>query len=194
MNIDIGIDCDGVITHTNEKLIQWAKERFDIDIQLEDITEFDITKILPRGDELMEFYFEPSFYEDLMPREGAREVIDRLMEDGDDVVVITALPAECVPTRTAWFKKYMPSFNARNIMYCNRKDKFYAKVLLDDALHNLDTTIVDYPILFARPWNAAGRDRFVTVYSWDEFYQVIGLIKQGLSYEELKQSMNELAS
>lgn len=188
MNIDIGIDCDGVITHTNEKLIEKAKELYDLDIKMEDITNFDIVKVLPRGEELMQFYSESSFYENLVPREGAIDTIKQLLDEGDDVVVVTALPPQCVPTRAKWFKEKMPFLEQKNIMYCGRKDKFYARVLLDDALHNLDTSIVEYPILFARPWNASGRDRYITVYTWSEFYHVITLIKEGKSYTDIKET------
>lgn len=187
MPIDIGIDCDGVICHTNQELIKRAKTLYDLDIAMEDITQFEIEKVLPMGDKLLDFYFTPDFYSELEVREGAKEVIKKLMSEGDDVVVVTALPPNCVPARAKWFEENLPFFPQKSILYCSRKDKFSAKVLLDDALHNLDTSIVEYPILFARPWNVAGRNRYVTVETWFQFYEVICHIREGKSYEWLLQ-------
>lgn len=191
MNIDIGIDCDEVICHTIDKLINRAKTCYDIDIKLEDLTDFKLEKILPRGDDIKKLFLEPKFYENLELKKGAYDVIQRLINDGEDVFVVTAIPTHCVPERAKWFKEKLPYMNHDNIMYCTRKDKVYAKVLLDDALHNLDASVVEYPILFERPWNLSGRDRYVTVYSWEEFYEVIAMIKEGISYKELRNVWRE---
>lgn len=187
MKLDIGIDCDGVICSTIDHLIDLAKLNHNIDFKIEDITDFYIDRIIPRGDELKTYFTKPSFYRHLELKDHAYETIQQLINEGNDVCVVTAIPDNCVPARSEWFSEKLPYMEKENIMYCKRKDKFYANVLLDDALHNLDSSIVDYPILFARPWNESGRDRYVTVYTWKEFYEVIRLIKKGLTYSELKE-------
>ncbi len=76
----LGIDIDGTVT-AQDTFVPYLNESFQCDITLDDMTEYDLTKLLKISNE--EFWgwmneYEPLIYKQAKPAEGAKEILNQM--------------------------------------------------------------------------------------------------------------------
>lgn len=179
------IDSDSVLAQTVNHLLELYNEEYDLDFKLEDVTDFNVSNVQAKNTDMQKYFEQRGFFYDLKPVEGAQEYINKLIEDGHDVVVATASLVTAYEDKYRWLQKYFPNIKKENIIMAVRKDLIKGDIMLDDGLHNIISNICDYAVIFDRPWNRVEDTEHLRIYNWKEFYEFVCKVANNESDIEL---------
>lgn len=177
------VDLDDVMENLLEVWTQELNDFYGLDVKPEDITEWDICKFYPGIS--TKAVFQPlnwaCFWDKVRPKEGAIENIQRLINDGHEVYVVTnSNPMTIHIKLERMFKKYYSFIPVGNIIIATNKQMVKGDVLIDDAPHNLIGG--EYKkILFDMPHNAyvnCEAHGLVRAKDWNAVYNIVCNIAQ----------------
>lgn len=173
------LDQDQVLAKWVEKVLAWYNEDYKTEFTVEDVKSYFAMESLlgPMGRHFIRSCIRyPDFYSDLDPVEGSIGSVKQLVDQGHDVVIVSAVPragAISFNGKLVWMRKFMPWFNLNNFIACSRKELIHGDILLDDATHNCHAFVKTgrEAALFDRPWNRnAPSDQYsVRINSWAHF-------------------------
>ncbi len=176
------VDQDEVLAHWVSRIIQWYNEDHGTSHVRDHIKEyFAMEKVLgPNGKEyIKECLKEPDLYSSLDIVDGAVDGMRQLHDDGHDIIIATALPADGsigYHGKIEWMRRVMPWFDLKNFVAIQRKYLLNGDILVDDAPHNIDSwTATDRPaIIFDAPWNREMANTTAhRAVGWDDVVEII---------------------
>lgn len=163
--LDIGVDCDGVLSDFVGGTIAAIERSHGRRIPRETFTRFDFLEEL--NDEAMAKHVRdyawkrPGFCRGLAVLEGAREGVEALKQLGH-VRIVTA-PLEGNETwsheRVEWLAHHV-GIAKRDVIFCDRKELVDVDVLIDDRAENIHAWA-------ARRWFRQGTDQTALGILWD---------------------------
>ena len=102
----IYVDLDDVIADTVSLFLAIGRERFGQNVQYQEVDSFDLSTTLrlePSAyEQFMKIAHEPATLLRIAPIAGAKEVIARCQERGDEIVVATGRPSYCAQASSKW--------------------------------------------------------------------------------------------
>lgn len=166
-NLRIVLDCDGVLAQTMEEVIRLFNREHGRNVRLSDITSWD----LPHK-EMYGYFTRKGFFAGLKTIPHARDIVRALAAKGDEIVVATATYPEMWEERKEWVKRFFPEIKDDNILRKEDKSDVEGDIMLDDGVHNLETSVCANKVLFDQPWNR-NEHRFLRVSNWLEFAKFV---------------------
>ena len=141
-------DCDEVLADMMPKLIQIYNIRYNSDITIDDIVQWELPQ------DMKDIYLEPYFFFNLNHIKGAVDGVNQLIRWGHDVVIATnnSGSGEIAKEKVLWIKLHFPKL-ANNIMVGSRKDLLQGDVIIDDNADYLINSPCPIKICMDRPWN-----------------------------------------
>lgn len=170
--LKIILDVDDTIADTTKYLLNRANKEYGTNIVKEDIYDWNLDIVFPDIN-LRKFFNEEGFFFNLKPYEDAIYYTKKLIEEGHEIIITTASPMNGFKDKALWLQKYFPHIPEKNLILAWRKECVYGDVMLDDGLHNITSSICDYPIIYDQPWNRKVQGDYKRVYNWKEFYDLI---------------------
>lgn len=173
----VGVDLDDVLWGLLDAwLLRWNEVTGD-NIQPEDIKSWDIARYVNKGTKEMLFYIleQNDFWGTVQPYADAQEYLKRLIDDGYDVVVVTASSHRTLKAKLDRFYKLFPFIKEEQVIVTKRKQMIDMDVLIDDNPANLYNSSYR-KILFDTPHNKAVDEvniKAVRMYDWHEIYEYI---------------------
>jgi 5'(3')-deoxyribonucleotidase len=193
--LTIAFDLDDVLADFISAFLEWHNQRYNTNICIEDVVDYDLTKSLKLKNELqarnrVHEFFQSDEYIQIKPVEGAVEGIAELSKIynliiitsrpyNSDSVSVEELTLEWIHTYFGdsfsgiyFTNQYNIDTNPGDITTKNELCRENNVVLLvEDALHHVKNClhILCYgAILYARPWNTSGLSGTPRVESWQE--------------------------
>lgn len=182
----VAIDMDEVLCCFVKKVLdRWntihgtsfKREQIDM-FRMEDTLETDPKKRETAAIIIGAWINEPGFFSDLEWMPGAEAGIKQLISDPRfEVFILTSIgkysDGEGAKGKIEWLKKNLPEFDRQKLVFASDKSIAGCNVMLDDAVHNIETSRAQYPIVFTAPWNRNYKNAHFRVNSWDEFLEFI---------------------
>jgi 5'(3')-deoxyribonucleotidase len=175
--IRILVDIDDVLNNLLECWVKLLNQRYNLNAKVEDSKVWNVQGIYPTL--TMEEVYRP-MYEDevwgmLSPKPTSVETLKRMIDDGHDVVIVTASVYETIPVKMDWLFATYPFLSWRNVIVTRRKQLIRGDVLIDDGFHNLEggeyfKILIDAP--YNRDYNTK-ENGMVRVSTLEEAYDVI---------------------
>ncbi|MDA7026926.1 hypothetical protein PJ311_09935 [Bacillus sp. CLL-7-23] len=175
--LHLGIDIDGTIT-AQDTLVPYLNEAFNLSITFEDITDYDLTKLLNISEQAFWKWMdenEPRIYKEAMVAQYAKQTIDKL-KNHHKLFYITARRHHLKDTTHAWFHKNKIHYDHIELVGGHDKleavSKHKVDVFFED--HHGNATMIakeaNIPvILFNTPYNQLPTDsNIIRVNSWLE--------------------------
>lgn len=177
----IACDVDDVICNLQEVVIELFNNKFGSNYALEDFTEYDIMNILPTKDAIAmkDMYGMYGLYNKVKPISGAQEALEKLINLGHQVYLVTAAIPETYGEKVAFIKRFFPYIDDGHIVAMKHKHMFRCDVMIDDNLQALLAKPYYYRICFNRPWNRSVNDwtyDIRRVNNWNEIVEVVNKI------------------
>lgn len=197
--LKIYIDFDDVICETGRHFTKIAKELFDIDLPYSQVQFFNLKKAFDLNDEQYDQLLDAGHRpENLLAYEetpGASDTINKWLDEGHEVSVITGRPFSSYGPSRKWLDNHGLE---RLPLFC--VDKYGREKFFNDSDFNLtladlynmtfDFAIEDSPAafehvdhfencrvaVFDRPWNKEAEfpnDKFIRCYNWKEIDLVL---------------------
>ena len=169
---------DDTIEHLSSAWIEYLNKRHSKSVNREDVNDWNLSLFYP--DLLPEEVYAPldedDFWKTVMPIDGASEKIQKLINDGHDIYIVTSSSYKTLKSKMEnVLFKYFETIDWNHVIVCYNKQMIKGDVLIDDGIHNLVGG--DYAkILMDAPYNRNIDDRLYginRVYNWDEVYNLI---------------------
>lgn len=177
----IAIDCDNVVCNLQEVVVNLFNERYGTDYTLNDFTEYDIMNVLPTAEavKMKEIYAEPGLYDLVKPLPGAQAALQKLVNMGHKVYIVTDAVHETYGEKVEFIRRYFPCISMDNIVCMKHKYLFKCDVLVEDNLDNLLSGQHYWRIVMNLPWNDWDKDYIYGIercYGWSDVLAAINKI------------------
>lgn len=165
-------DLDGICTNLAKKWLAVYNQDWGDHLTLADIVAWEWHRFVKPecGKRIYHYLNRPGFFADLEPIPGCIEVLGRLAER-TELVVVTASPKEAAEAKMTWVRRHLPFVPRHNIVITYRKDLVRGDFMFDDAPRNLRyfqgiRILMDYP--YNRDFHECYR-----VSDWTQFEQLM---------------------
>ena len=172
------IDMDDTIESLLKAWVSGVNKKYGRNVSCEDVTSWDVSSAFPglTHEQVYAVPLEQGFWKTVEPIPGAAEAIQRFMDAGHEVFIVTATPYESVTEKmTEVLFRYFPFLTWKQLIITSRKQLIRGDVLIDDGVHNLEGG--DYvKILMTAPHNRnydAEANGMIRVQTWAEIEEVI---------------------
>ena len=178
--LTILVDMDDCIENLSAVWVNYLNERYGTEVSVADITYWDISKAFPglSKEQVYGALRETALWERVRPLPGSVKYLKRIIDDGNDVFIVTASHPDTVGVKmnTVLFK-YFPFIPYQNIIISSKKQMISGDILIDDGVHNLGGNYMG--MLFTANHNKSVTDEelmklnAVRVDNWKEVYELI---------------------
>jgi len=180
----IGIDLDDVLWSLVDAWLKRYNEIVDDDVTPEDIKSWQIDQYIKKGTREMLFYIleQNDFWETLKPKPGSQFYLKKLIDDGYDVVIITATSYQTLKPKLIQFFELFPFIKEEQIIVTQRKQMVDVDLLVDDNPVNFyDASYIK--VLFDAPHNKAFNEKLISAVRLSNWTFIYNFIKEKLPIE-----------
>lgn len=173
------VDMDDTLENLCEALVVYLNRIYKTNVLYTDIRKWDIAQYFPSvpRDEIFKPLYTEAFWDTVKPLDSAPLYLQKLIDDGHRVVVVTASAPETVPLKLSRVLfRYFPFLSYKDVVVTSQKDLIKGDVLVDDAPHNFKDGATYRGILMSAPHNrdfdetAAG---LIRANNWGEIYRIV---------------------
>lgn len=180
----IACDIDNVICNLQEVVVNLFNNRYGTRYTLNDFTEYDVMNILPTqdGTVMRDMYGESGLYDKVKPIPGAQESIQKLINKGHQVYLVTDAIPKTYGEKVEFIHRYFPFIDDAHIVCMKHKHMFKCDVMIEDNLANLLAKPHYHRICFNYPWNESKKDYVYDInrcYNWEDVMVAINKINDG---------------
>lgn len=177
----IAIDVDDTICNLQEIVIDIFNKSFGSKYKLEDFTEYDIMNVIPTQDAMImkELYGMSGLYDKVKPMPGAQDALEKLINLGHQVYLITAAIPKTYDEKVTFIKRFFPCIDESHIICMKHKWMFRCDVMIEDNLQTLLSKPYYHRILLDKPWNQCNKDYVYDIrrcYNWKDVLAAINKI------------------
>ena len=179
----IAVDIDNTICNLQEVVVKLFNERYGSKYTIEDFNEYDVMNVLPTQDAIVmkNMYGEHGLYNKVKPIYGAQESLQKLVNMGHQVYLVTnAIP--CIyGEKIEFIKRYFPYISESHIVSMQHKHLFRCDIMIEDCLQTLLAKPYYHRILINQPWNKSNKDYVYDVhrcYNWNDVLTAINKISE----------------
>jgi 5'(3')-deoxyribonucleotidase len=177
------IDVDNTLCNLQEVVVELFNKKYGSHYKLNDFTEYDIINILPTRDAIAmkDMYGEACLYDKVKPMPGAQEALEKLINLGHNVSLVTDAIPKNYGEKVAFIKRFFPYIDESHIVCMKHKWMFKCDVMIEDNLQTLLAKPSYHRICFNMPWNKSNRDYVYDIhrcYNWNDVLAAINKINE----------------
>lgn len=177
------VDVDDTICNLQEVVVNILNKRRGSHYTINHFTEYDVMNVLPEDDAIamINIYGEQGLYDKVKPIAGAQKSIEKLINLGHQVYLVTAAVPETYGEKVAFIKRFFPYIDESHIVSMKHKWMFKCDIMVEDNLQTLLEKPYYHRICFNRPWNQSNKDYVYDVhrcYNWDDVLSAVNKISE----------------
>lgn len=174
------LDFDNTIANTNQAIIDLYQEMTgDLSTSVNDINEWWFDNATPQWSREQQdlAFINPRLYKLMQPNKNAIEVLNKLHNDGHQLIICTYHNPIGIQYKSGWIHNYLPFIDGIVYLDINNtslgKSMIIGDFLLDDSDKYLNSAInIKYRVCYGNAgWNQNWEG--VRIDSWLQFYQVV---------------------
>lgn len=179
----ICIDVDDVICNLQETVVGIFNHRYGSTYTLNDFTEYNIMSVLPTRDgiAMRDMYGENGLYDKVFPIAGAQDGLQKLINMGHEIYLVTAAIPKTYGEKVAFIKRYFPFIDESHVVCMRHKWMFKCDVMIEDNLSTLLARPSYHRICFDMPWNQSEKDYVYGIYrcyNWNDVVAAVNKISE----------------
>lgn len=179
----IMVDVDDVICNLQETVVKLFNERYGTKYTLNDFTEYDIMNVLPTKEAsmMLDMYGETGLYDKVKPIAGAQKAIEKLINLGHQVYLVTASIPKTYGEKVSFIKRFFPYIDDSHIVSMKHKWLFKCDIMIEDNLQTLLAKPYYHRICFNMPWNHSTKDYIYDIHrchNWNDIVAAVNKISE----------------
>jgi len=182
-SLTVLVDMDDTIEGLLQAWVDYLNKHHGTTVKKENVTEWDVSLFFPEipKAKVYEPLCKDDFWKTVKPFDTAAEYIQKLMDDGHKVLIVTTSDYRTLRSKMEnVLFKYFPMFTWNDVIITAHKRLVNGDVLVDDGVHNLiggsyEKLLMDAP--HNRGFDAKGNG-ITRVMNWSEVYSKICEIAQ----------------
>lgn len=184
-NLKIILDVDDVLGFTIDHLLNIYNKENDSEVLREHIRDWGFKNCEGIDAEAMKIFGYPEFFKTITPDPDAIEGVATLIEEGSEVVILTAGMPKVLADKAEWLKTHFPKVQKNNYLFGYRKDLVGndSCIFIDDNVTNLLGSPCKHKVCMDRPWNRPHNHpeakAFLRVSSFKEFVEIVRMLELG---------------
>lgn len=165
------VDVDDVTADLIGAWLKLYNEKYNDNLKKSEVTCWNISLLVKPecGEKIYEWVETPEIYDIVKPMKNALISINKLRENNNRVVFVTASTIGAAGRKFQWLNDH--GFNVPIEDYIEAHDKSLIRgdIMLDDGAHNCEITTA-IPYIFTQAWNRKYKFKH-RVRNWDDFMQ-----------------------
>lgn len=176
----IMVDIDDTICNLQDVVIDLFNKRYGSHYAIEDFTDYDIMNVLPTQDAIVmkNMYGETGLYSKVKPIPGAREALQKLINMGHQVYLVTAAVPKTYGEKIEFIHRYFPFIDESHIVCMKHKWMFKADIMIEDNMQNLLERPYYHRICFDMPWNQNDKDWVYGIHRCHNWSDVLAAVNK----------------
>lgn len=175
-------DLDDVLWELVPRWTRWLYMAHDIEVFPENIKSWDMTQYYPTltREEVYAPLQNEHFFHNMEPMPGSVENVQKLLDDGHEVLVVTATYHRNAGPKIDELLRLFPMLRSKDVIITSRKELVNGDLLIDDSSANIDK-FPWFSILMTRPHNqnhVLQQNRQFRCNSWDEIYDRVTFLQK----------------
>jgi 5'(3')-deoxyribonucleotidase len=171
------VDIDDVLNDLLECWVELLNRKYNLTARARDSKVWNVAALFPTltEEEVYQPMYEEEVWGHISPRPGSIDTLKSMIDDGHDVIIVTASVYQSLPPKMDWFFATFPFLSWENVIITRRKQLIKGDVLIDDGYHNLEGGSY-FKILIDAPYNQsydAKKNGIIRVNDIKEAYEVI---------------------
>lgn len=178
------VDVDETIEELLNSWTHFLNKQYGTNVVKDNIKEWDMSKSYPTltFEQLYGPLSTKEFWEDVREVPNAGHYLQRLIKDGNDVILLTSSYYSTIQNKIEhMINRLFPFIPWDNVIVTTRKYLVRGDVMIDDYEQNLIPGDWETKILIDEPYNRDFNEReygIIRVKSWDEIYNIINNVKE----------------
>lgn len=179
----IACDVDDVLCNLQEVVVNLFNKRYGTNYNIEAFTEYNIMNVLPTKDGVVmrDMYGEPGLYDKVKPIHGAQKALEKLINLGHQVYLVTAAIPKTYGEKVAFIKRFFPYIDESHIICMQHKWLLNCDIMIEDNLQTLVEKSHYHRVLFDKPWNQSSKDWVYGInrcHNWEDVLTTINKISE----------------
>lgn len=172
------VDMDDTLENLLPAWVNYLNKNHGTAVEPEEVNAWDLRIFFPglSDKELYSMMNDPSFWENVTPKDGAQKYLKQIIDDGHRVFIVTSSYYKTlVPKMEKVLFKYFPYIAWEQVIIAHCKQIISGDVLIDDGVHNhIGGKYTS--ILFDAPHNRDFNESdygIKRVNTWEEAYEAV---------------------
>lgn len=168
------LDMDDVICNLFYEWIERYNEEYCDNLTKGDFLEWEMSNVVKCGTKIYDYLADGSIYKLAAIYPGAYDITRKWLEKGYKIIVATRVHEPIAAmVKMEWMYENLPHLvHDMHIVTGNTKHCLRGNIIIDDAIHNLDT-FVGNKIVFDQPWNQ--KCNYIRAWDWNDLDHLIYL-------------------
>lgn len=173
-------DIDGVVNNLVECVLDNYNRKYDDNLRIEDITDYDMNKFTkPQCKNVFKEFCTENLIMRMAIPNNCGEIVRRLMKEHNFYFLTSTYP-ENITYKNEWLKSVFPEYNETMLIVTQDKSIVHGDILIDDCLDNMNYS-AKLNILYDKPWNRSDNSgNFVRVLDWKGIEETINSVEEYL--------------
>jgi 5'(3')-deoxyribonucleotidase len=177
------VDVDDTLCNMQQTAISIFNQRYGTGYTLNDFDDYDVMNCMPldHATKMIGIYGESGFYSAVKPLKGAQDGLQKLVNDGHQVYLVTNAIPNTYGEKVEFIKRYFPCIDQTHIVAMKHKHLFRCDVMIEDCLQNLLARPYYHRVCIDQPWNQSNKDYVYDIkrcYNWDDIVAAINEINE----------------
>lgn len=161
-------DVDEVLAQIMPEWLSRYNRDYQDNLQVDQITDWDITKFTKPGSHIYRYLDDPDFYDSIAPGPATAKILTAIRGLGHRAILVTSATPGSMGQKYKWAMRHGLIQSTKDYVETGDKSLICADVLLDDYPGNL-INFKGRGVLFDQPWNQ-DEQNYLRVYSLVGFY------------------------
>lgn len=172
------VDCDNVINNLQETVVEIFNRRNGTQYTLDDFKYYDMEQCLSKEEalDMKAIYHEDGIYNFVNPISGASNALQKLMQNGHEVYIVTDSHPSIFEEKVNWIKYHFSFIDDAHIICMKNKWMLRSDVMIEDNLNNLLSKPYYDRICFDYPWNRDVIDNVYGIYRCSNWNDIMATV------------------
>lgn len=176
-------DVDGVLNNLMPVVLDVYNNQYKTSFVLDDIKTYNLENCFAPevARRMKDIFNSPTIWDKVKPITEAQECLDKLINKGHQVYLVTDNCPDTYDEKVKWIKRFFSFVESSKIVCMRDKWLLRADVIIEDNLQTLLAKPYYHRVLMDHPWNRTVHDDVYDIhrcFSWNEIVGVIDKINE----------------
>lgn len=176
----IACDIDNCLNNLQEAVVNLFNSRHGTNYNLNNFIEYNVENVLPVREAIMmkAIYGEKTIYDRVLPIHGANDALQKLLNDGHSVYLVTDAIPSVYEEKIKWVKHFFPFIDEAHIVSMKHKQLFKCDIMIEDNVQNLIAGVHYHRICLDYPWNRNVTDYVYDIHRCSNWKQIVDVVNK----------------
>jgi 5'(3')-deoxyribonucleotidase len=173
-------DVDGVLNNLMSVVLDIYNNQYKTSFILDDIKTYNLENCFDPevAKRMKDIFNSPTIWKKVKPVAGAQECLEKLINKGHQVYLVTDNCPDTYGEKVKWIKRFFPFVEASKIVCMKDKWLLRTDIMIEDCFQTLIAKPHYHRILIDHPWNREARDYAYDIHRCSNWNGVVNIVNK----------------